>query len=739
MPGETIWLKAYLPCTPQLLNQTLLVRLADDHQNTIISREFPVYDIRAHGQLVLPDSIPAGQYTITAYGNNTGPATGNVFTQTITIVNNSMGMPTASVQLADSSTLAPGNSATLQFSLQANGRPVPNARGRYTITVMGTDTPLYTEKIKTDASGYATATVTYPQIGLHEHLAITGTFTVNDAPVPFNLMLPSEKKLINVTVMPEGGVAIAGLNNIITVQATDNTGQPVSGVSVTLTEDNKPVATALTNSYGLAVINYTLQDRAYNITATLATENFSAKIPIEVQKQGLSLTLEAGNKLFIRNTGPSQKTRLELWWQSEVLFEKELTVPANGTLPVSLPPSAESRIISAALFNPQGVLTNERVFYTGTQNGYTIMADFGTKKFSTRQNVTATLTVTDAEGNPVQANLSTAVVHRSLLNKNHYKIITASRYSAITDAGTIQRMSGFDNSVINNYLAGKKWRGNLKQPAAKPLTIAPGITGTLARKNKKPVHIKQITLVTPKGPQFITVEANGSFYIKPEYLLGFEGEKCYLFFPNDELDEHTVTLHPKDELAAAPRPEAQVYTTSHETVALPDIPGAIQVEEVIIEKKQRGFTSADYQKWARDYPDYCADYVCINNNLNCSYHTTGGLPPYIGREYNVNGRKEIYTHCYSSAGKVPQKIVNLSTIILPENFPAPQFEDEFDLKYYTTLVWVPNIDTDINGRATVQFTTSDLEGNFLMVLQGLNINNNDAIYGEAGFEVKGGR
>lgn len=464
-PGETIWFKAYLPSTSKRLNQTLLVRLADIHKNIILAREFPAYDLRAHGQLILPDSISTGHYTFMAYGNATGPDTGDVFTQSINIHTTNAGMPTASIQVKKEATLAPGAKVTLYIALQGNGRPIASTKGKCSINTQGVEKALLTEKFTSDTNGLATVTFTYPDIGIYQHLMVHGAFTLNNKPLPFSLVLPSQKKEITVTVLPEGGIAVAGIKNTITVQATDDNGQPVSGVSVSLMQGNTAQATAATNEHGIALIHSILQDKPYSIAASLVAEDFSNQFPLEVKKQALSLKLTTGNTLMISNAGTAQRTRLELWSQGEVLFAKDITVAANDSLPVVLPASAEKRIISAALFNPQGQLTNERVFYTGTQNSYTVTADFGTLKCSTRQNITATVTVTDAEGKPVQANLSAAVVHAAHIEKNRYKTITACRYSAITTPDALQYILGFNDATINKYLGTKKWRGNL-HPAA---------------------------------------------------------------------------------------------------------------------------------------------------------------------------------------------------------------------------------------------------------------------------------
>ncbi|KOS07626.1 hypothetical protein AM493_17445 [Flavobacterium akiainvivens] len=739
VPGETIWLKAYMPSTTGKANETLLVRLTDNQKNIVAAREFAAYDLRAHGQLVLPDSIRPGNYTLMAYGNNTGIDAADVFTQSISVINNIEGAPVAAVTVSEGTIMKPGNPVTLQFSLLRNGRPVVDAKGRFTVTAQGSNKPILNDRLRTDASGLASVTFTYPDIDAHAHLSVEGAFTISGKAVPLNLVLPSQQRKIGVTAVPEGGTAIMGTPCGISIQALDDMGQPVKDMAVNLLENGTTVQTAVTNIQGVALIRHTVKNATYSVTAAHPSESFSATIPLEVKKVGVSLSVQ-GNRLLIANGSLPQTVKLELWSQGEELFTKDLTLPAGAAMPVVLPQEAAHKIISAALYSAQGKLLSERLFYTGTQNGYTVTVDFGSKQSATRQKVNAALTVTNAEGKPVQANLSAAVVHRNLVDKTRYKTITASRYSAIDSPNTIQQILKLDNAQVNNYLASKKWRGNFSSITG-ILPIKAGAQGHILPKRKKDPPLAEIIMMIPDGPTSFSPNADGSFYISPENLMVAEGEDCFLFFNDGELGKNTLTFTNDavdfdNKWLANASFELPQYRLAAQTAVLPDIPGAYRLEEVVIEKKRRGYSDADYQKWVRDYPANCMDYVCEYNILNCKNHLSG-FKPIIGGRYFVDGREMLYTQCLRGGSQEPEKVVLLKTITLPEDFPEMVFEDEYDMKFYTTLHWQPNVITDEHGKATVTFTTSDLEGEFLMVLQGLNIENNEAIYGEAVLDVSG--
>jgi hypothetical protein len=740
MPGETLWFKAYLPSTSQKINDTFLIRLIDDRNKIIVAREFPVYDIRSHGQLILPDTLAAGQYRLMGYGNHTGVAAGDVFVQNISVINNTTGVPVATAAIRPAGGLLPGNTITVNFSLMLDGRPVVGAKGTYAVQLQSNDALLFSNKLKTDTNGQATATFTYPQAAAGIHVVITGTFETDKQQAVCRLVLPLAQQKIVTTVVPEGGALAMGVKNRLVITVATEDGKPVKGASVQLRQNGAAVAAAVTNVNGLATIEHTIENASYSIATSAKAENFSAEMPLPQPVAGLSLLLQGGNTLMIRNPGAAQSTRFELWSHGQVLYTKQLTLPQNDSLPVRLPPSAEKMIISACLFNAAGTLTNERVFYTGTQDAYTITADFGTQKSQPRQKVIAHITVTDAEGNPVQANLSAAVVLSRLLEKDRYKTITASRYSAIADATTIQPLLSLSPAGANALLAAKSYRQNTPVKPVGITAITAGLKGSFNRHKNKPVVLKQLVLITPAGPQPIPLNPDGSFYITPQMLLTDEGAQNYLFFSNGELKDHTVTFartgadFDTQWLAAMPAPQP-VFALQSAPETLPTLRGT-NLRELVIEKETTRFTNADYQKWMRDFAPRCSDWICYRGEINCRAHNIEDRTkkPIVGQHYLYNGREILYTQCIDSPPE-PDKIVNVKSITLPQAFPTQQFEDALDLTYYTTTFWSPNIDTDAAGKATIEFTPSDTTGNFSLIIQGIDVSNSEAIYGEASLKV----
>lgn len=161
------------------------------------------------------------------------------------------------------------------------------------------------------------------------------------------------------------------------------------------------------------------------------------------------------------------------------------------------------------------------------------------------------------------------------------------------------------------------------------------------------------------------------------------------------------------------------------------IPGAIELENVVIEKKTFKVSDADYERWSKSYPANCRDYVCGAGVLNCRTHKEG-TRPVLGEKYIYRDRKYQYTHCIECDCI---DIIYLKSISLPRPFNIIKYADAFETKYYTTIYWDPNIYTNKDGDAILEFTASDVVGNYQIIAQGIDINNNGILYSDKTLNV----
>jgi len=745
-PGETLWFKAYFTDASQPVNQTLLVKIIDtEHKNVLIEKEFPVYDIRSHGQIVLPDSIATGTYQLVAYGNATCNLNKyNVFVQQIKILKNTASSLIAKAQLLNTGALLPGKPVQIKFNLTKNSYPVKGIKGKFTASYEGQDKILSSDKLKTDTDGIAIASFIYPQAGPYDHVLVKGEFYDGDKQIHTELFLPSTEKKLLSDIYVEGGQLINGLKNKVLISLKDENNIAVANATIVLREDKANLSSAKTDSTGRAALQFVPKNNMiYDIMVTGDAINKPEILQLPDNKEGILLKLINDRNIKVINTGAATQRKLELWNEAGVLVTKELNIKAGDSVSVVLPQVNEKTIISAGLFK-DNKLTNERVFMQGSTDFYTVKITVDNKNIKPHQKVTARVHIEDASGNSVKANLSVATVFNKVIDKEAYKIISLSAYNGMASDKEIKSLLQQDIATANKLLIAKKWRQDTLIMSNENCTASAGLTGFLKNKKKnRGIHINQFIMHTSQGSKIIKVEKNGSFTIPPEYLLAKEGQENYINI-DDLLQDYTIEIDSKEDGLPSLLPLVLAnkkinYSIISEDIALLPISGVVDLEGVTITKKRDNeYTTADYQKWVRDFPAVCNDYVCIHGIINCGVHKMEkGPPPVVGHRYFYNiWSNYLYTHCISCDCKEKaQTTFALKSITLPEPFPDLTFEGDFDLKYYSTIYWNPNINTNAGGDATVNFTTSDLSGAYTIIIQGLTDYNNSAVYGSTEFKV----
>jgi hypothetical protein len=68
----------------------------------------------------------------------------------------------------------------------------------------------------------------------------------------------------------------------------------------------------------------------------------------------------------------------------------------------------------------------------------------------------------------------------------------------------------------------------------------------------------------------------------------------------------------------------------------------------------------------------------------------------------------------------PPSSLTLKRIDIPREFPLVDYSGFTGTAKRATIFWTPNLNTDESGKAGFEFYTSDLEGEFTIVIQGLD-------------------
>lgn len=748
MAGETVWFKAYLPSTSIIESEVLFVRLIDEKKQVVAEKEFLVYDIRSHGEITIPNDLYPGTYTLCAFSDkmvNFGHE--DAFGRKIKIAANPGNMIRASAHVVDTASLKPGETVNIRVKAEVASAAVRQARGTYTITT-ATGKKVKEGKFSTDARGNADIRFVYPEIAETETLALHATVAKGGADTEIKLLLPPAHQKLYLRALSGNANPVRGVPCKLILETTDQHGYPVAA-KVTLLSQGKPIHEASTNEHGLAALSFTPEDTAgYTFRLEHRREKTEEKFPLQIKEKGWVLNVRTDGKekeALLYNVGMHEKAVLLLRSHTDILWHHEAKVKSGDSLRLKLP-MADSikQITSLALFDHRDSLWSERLLSSRKDEHYQVAVTFDKKGYGAGERGKAVVSVTDDDGKPVESNLSISIVStRSLDDKIRKNILQAQE-----EATTLRHQTDAPSqNTMEELLLAAQWkRANWQQVLAytpvgniRIRKNTGGVVGYVKAKSKKKLDLEEITLFAAAGVMMVPVQENGFFSIPPNYLLAGDGQDNHLMTNEAFRKRYEVELVSHfddfenliiDALSESDRPNYMTATPPAEQ--LPMMAGMINLRAVeITAKVEDNNALLDFQKLQREYPPNCLDWVCHNNIINCNNHKTSDRPIF-GQTYGGT----LYTKCRTIASlkDTPQaNSILLKSISIPEEFPLPD-PDEIP-EMLSTIYWAPNINTNEQGEAELDFITSALKGDFVLMVQGLEVHSLKAIYGSETFKV----
>ncbi len=561
--------------------------------------------------------------------------------------------------------------------------------------------------------------------------------------------LPSEDKKVihNFQLFPEGGYLISGVENTLAFKASDNNEIPVE-ISGTLFKNNQPILSFKSTHAGMGNFRFTpTENDNYEITLN-QDPNKTYFLP-KIESNGIVLNLieQTAKELTFRisknNTIP-EKTYLRL--QVRGVVYTMASIPLKNEKIVKIPTEAIPQgIAEVTLFNQNLKPVSERLVYLHLDKILHIETNLDYDEYKTRDKISIKIKTTDENAKPVMANLGLSVIDKLYKDELQSKTITSHYYLTSQLRGNIYDPNYYFNlenenrkEALNLLLLTQGWRRyiwneiHLKTLRKRNYSIIPdplrGIVYAKPKSRKKKpgsAFVMVYSGVDQSGTNFLEPDKTNRFEITHEQLKLSERNYIYLKPVGDKDLEYRITIKDisadsikkydlmKDyyyPLHLKPKPKLEDDTPFF-------VYDNIQkLDEVLLKKKKSRVQRDKYMgtldslaKLARPEPD-C---ICHNNIVNCVNHCPK-IPDlsavvysedYLLEKFNLTiikgfyGKREFYTPTYDE--------------------PSP--DDEFP-DYRNTLIWKPNIITDENGEATIEFYASDIYGNFTGTIQGVSGN-----------------
>lgn len=226
---------------------------------------------------------------------------------------------------------------------------------------------------------------------------------------------------------PEGGHLINEVESKVAFKAVTANGSPLD-VSGAIYENDVPVLKFKTDHAGMGSFDF-LPKATKKYYAQL---HFPKKVTVakydlpKIQNNGVVLHLKErdNEKLVFKVSGTSSGQRVYLRTQVRGLVQTMATGILNDSIDISIPiKDFPSGICEVTLFNKEFKPLAERLVYVNTNKKLYIAAQLSKETYGTREKVTIKIEATDANSNPVSANLGLSVHDKIYDNVNDGKDI----------------------------------------------------------------------------------------------------------------------------------------------------------------------------------------------------------------------------------------------------------------------------------------------------------------------------
>ena len=758
LPGDTIWFKSYM--LSALESKVLYVRIVNSKMKAVVEQQFPVYDIRAHGDVALPDTLSDGKYILYAYTDmmiNFNP--GDVYIQQIQINGNTPDNIEMEASVLNAGNIRRGEKINMAVRVSNKGTAVKGAKGTYNVLVK--DKIIKTGLFTSNDQGEMFSNFIYPKIADNESVRFDVKVRSGKEYAELTLNLRHEGNSIKINIYPEGGDILEDIANNVVLQALDDNKNPVP-VTLVLKEGTTEIDSVKTNKQGIGEMAFKPQ-RGEHYTIGIKENGLTnaSTLPVRTAAKGYNFKIKKIKDkytAFIYNKNEEIKASMALRSFEQLLWIKPIVIPQDDSVSFVLPlDTLPEGLLSLALFDSRGELVSERLFMNKTAKKDDHEIQITAKKQATgskHEKIKVSISITDQQGMPAATNLSVAVIEKSTLNIQTHRTILESFYYRSLFNGTTpvndQYYPDLDAFLITKSWGLYDWQHVLKynlKGAIQIQTNTGGISGIIKQKKKKAVSPASLLLFSKSNADIIEINADGSFSLLPEQLTASHNEKKYLLLNNgykfyDSYDISLINYSAEFDkrvkegyLLNFPRP----FSTNarYTRPALKIFNSAIQLKEVVISNKE-----AVLRKF-QNCSNECGDYVCKYKVLNCFNHPCAALPV-IGMTYYSTSAKMpilIYNGCGKQPTPAPPGSVPgfppapsfslpLPEISIPNQFHLPDYskEDNNGPDTRTTLFWTPNLNTDATGKTSFEFFTSDIKSDFTIVVQGLDIHTLKPVY-----------
>ncbi|PWV55925.1 hypothetical protein [Chitinophaga sp. S165] len=588
-------------------------------------------------------------------------------------------------------------------------------------------------------------------------------------------------KKIQFSLLPEGGTLLAGVPNRVAFKAVTESGQPYD-VSCTLFDGNQAIGHFKSAHAGMG--SFVFQPQAGKTYQVRLDAPFTDSIYTlsDIRTQGMKFRLlsnTADTVIFrVYNRGVEQRHfyfRMQAKGITHLMAAAEIKDSLDLKLPLQDVPAG---IAEATLFDDTPAPVAERLIYIKPDKRLSITATLSKKSYNTKSKISLQIHAADELGQPAVAQLGAVVydgIYRQPIDpkdiQTHYLLSTQLKGriydpSYYFDTANADRKQALDLLLLTQGWRAYSWdEQSMKRLAenGNPL-LSDSTTGqliALKKKSKATQHAVMLFDADQRGNQVLALDDQGAFRLAPEHLQ--MSPRIYIKHFGEQNDVELKLTEPFETINKI-RPWQKIDYPSERLPATTDrktdaenpfllTRGSIKLKEIEI----KGRTETVFRDKYIGQLDSLAKYEGLTDRaeggwLNCPVGD-GDERPIEGHTYIVwTGPNPPTTHPFSFDATNTKRIVYHYPKFTEEEllkkfglarskgyypkkeFYQPDYDKEKDPlpDYRNTLLWAPDIVTDENGNATLEFFSSDINVRFYGLVEGISGN---GMVGKSDFEV----
>ncbi|MGZ4037543.1 MAG: MG2 domain-containing protein, partial [Bacteroidia bacterium] len=422
-PGDDIWFSAYvrdgLSMKPSSKSDIVHIELISpkgtiEKKINIIARNG-----KAAGDFSIDKEALGGMYKIRAYTNwQKNQGDDHSFVKDIQVQD--VILPNLKMKLDfEKKAFGAGDEVVAKLELNTNeNKPLSNYKIKFVANLKG-------EKIVdkadiTDEDGIRYIKFNLPKVLDSNDGLLNVMIDYNGSTESVSRSIPIILNTVKLTMFPEGGDLVSGLDNTVAFSALNEFDKPADVEGVVLTDKGSRVAAFSSFHQGMGAFKLNPQPgEKYVVKITKPegiTQTFSLPEPLQ---RGYNLNIDnskAGEVAVNINTTETEELALVAQVRGKIYYSTLVAAKPGSNKLVFTTRDFPIGVSQLTLFDSKGIARAERLAFVNKDKQLSISVETDKDKYLPREKVKLTLVVKDERGLPMPANLSLSVVNDQLLS-----------------------------------------------------------------------------------------------------------------------------------------------------------------------------------------------------------------------------------------------------------------------------------------------------------------------------------